>query len=190
MYSQNDEEQFILEYFKDQPPAKFLEIGAYDAERFSNTRALVNLGWSGVLIEPSPSVFPGLVEAYKDNDRIQLVNAALALQHGLIEFYDSSGDAVSTTNPAHMEKWSKHAQYKKFWVNTITMEDIISTFGRNYDFISLDVEGTNVEILKTIDLQHTRLLCVEHEDRDNEILEYCEGFKLLYKSGENLVLGR
>ncbi len=190
MYSQNEEEKFILEYFKDLPPLRLLEIGAYDAEKFSNTRALIQNGWSGVLIEPSPAVFNGLVDAYNGNDKIELVNAALGVNRNLIKFYDSGGDAVSTTSPDHVKIWEGHIKYKKFWVNTITMEDIISTFGMNFDFISLDVEGTNLELLRTIDLQYAKLLCIEHENKDAEIMEYCEGFKLLYKSGENLVLAR
>ena len=37
--------------------AQFLEIGAYHPEEFSNTRALVELGWGGVYVEPSPKCF-------------------------------------------------------------------------------------------------------------------------------------
>src|ERR1035437_6109979 len=52
-YSQNSEEDFILDFFKDYPKGQAIDIGAYDTFRFSNTRALYETGkWSGVLVEP------------------------------------------------------------------------------------------------------------------------------------------
>ncbi len=61
MYSQNNEEKFILEHFKNRK-GKFLDIGAYDGKTFSNTFALVELGWSGLEIEASPINFVNLMK--------------------------------------------------------------------------------------------------------------------------------
>ena len=40
MYSQNQEEKYILKHFKDKQ-GTFLDLGAYDGKELSNTRALV-----------------------------------------------------------------------------------------------------------------------------------------------------
>lgn len=54
-YSQFEEQTAILKAFGNpEIPRRFLDIGSWDAVTFSNTRALVELGWSGVLIEPAP----------------------------------------------------------------------------------------------------------------------------------------
>ena len=41
----------------------FLDIGAWHPTIFSNTRALIERGWSGVIIEPSPGPFINLMRA-------------------------------------------------------------------------------------------------------------------------------
>lgn len=188
-YSQGDEEKFILEYFEDFK-GRFLEIGSYSPEVFSNTRALVLNGWSGVMIEPEPASFIGISNFYKDNPNIECVNAALGTKRELIKFYDSNGGAISTTSDSHMRKWKEQTSYRKIWVNTITIQDIYDTFGDEFDFISLDVEGTNWELLQTINLEKVRLLCIEHDEKIPEILEYAQGFTEIYRNGENLILGR
>jgi FkbM family methyltransferase len=105
MFSQNNEEEIIIEALTGVPPGKFLDIGAYDGRSFSNTMRLTELGWGGICFEPSPSVFPALLKLHGDNEKIGLVNAAITPSGGLLEFWDSGGDAISTTNLAHMEKW-------------------------------------------------------------------------------------
>jgi hypothetical protein len=53
MYSQNLEEQYILNYFGDYV-GTFLDLGCNDCLTFSNTRALALKGWKGIFIDPSP----------------------------------------------------------------------------------------------------------------------------------------
>ncbi len=59
MYSQNNEEQIIIEYFKDFK-GHLLDIGANDGLTLSNSRKLIELGWTGDLVEPSPNAFQKL----------------------------------------------------------------------------------------------------------------------------------
>src|SRR6188768_2156012 len=107
MYSQSNEEQFRLDHFNGKTDGCFMDVGAYQGTTFSNTRALAELGWSGVCIEPSPPAFWGLMQNYKGNTVVKLVNAAISYKEtGLIEFADSGGDAVSTTSAAHEKLWS------------------------------------------------------------------------------------
>ena len=57
-YSQFEEQDHILRTFAGlDSPGRFLDIGSWDPITFSNTRALVEMGWSGVMIEPSPGPF-------------------------------------------------------------------------------------------------------------------------------------
>lgn len=192
MYSQNSEESYILDHFKDFT-GRFLEIGAFDGKTFSNCFALSEKGWSGVCVEPSPGPFLGMMKAYEGKPNIKLVNAAVSYKaSGLVEFADSLGDAVSTTSKSHEAVWGKHLKFQHIYVNTISVGDIMHTFGEHYDFISLDVEGTNVEILKTIPLSvmNPSLICIEHEDRFDEILAYCKGYSEVHRNGENLILKR
>ena len=51
-YSQNDEEKVILGWFRDKKKkvGRFLDVGAYTGLELSNTRALMEKGWSGVCV--------------------------------------------------------------------------------------------------------------------------------------------
>ena len=192
MYSQNLEEKFILEHFNGKSDGRFLDIGAYQGTIFSNTRALAELGWGGVCIEPSPPAFTGLMQNYKGNTQVKLVNAAISYKEtGLIDFADSNGDAVSTTSASHEELW-KAVGFQHIYVNTVTIAEILRLFGEHYDFISLDVEGTNIEILKTIplDIINPSLICIEHQMRYQEIMDYCKGYTEVARNGENIILKR
>lgn len=189
-WSQNNEEEVILEYFKEKT-GRFLDVGAYNAQTFSNTFALVERGWSGVSIEPSPTVFNAAVKNCEAYPSVDLVNAALAVERGLIQFYDSNGDAVSSTSIEHTQKWHM-VNFKKFYVNTVTIEDILTKFGEHFDMVSLDVEGTNLELLRTLPLERmgTRLIVIEHDNKWNEMLEYCQGFHEIHRNGENIILAK
>ena len=132
---------------------RFLEIGAYDGKVFSNTFRLAQLGWRGVCVEPSPTVFPSLIKNYAGNDKIILVNAAVTpAVPKLVEWYDSSGDAISTTSPAHKDKWEKgqKVKYSTFWVYGTPINALFKQFGYDFDFINIDVEGTNAEMFLSL----------------------------------------
>ncbi len=156
--SQYGEHVKILEHFggcvpSNGPLPRFLDIGAYDGVTFSNTRYLAELGWSGVLLEPSPMAFPHLMAYYKDNPKMQLVNAGLSTTGGLKKFYangvGTAGDALSSFNLAHREKFSMHP-FEPIWIPAITWDDLGRALPGPYDFINIDVEGMNLEILSEL----------------------------------------
>ena len=53
-YSQAAEQPHILKAFEGRPPGRLLDIGAWNPFTFSHSRALIEMGWFGVLVEPSP----------------------------------------------------------------------------------------------------------------------------------------
>lgn len=190
-YSQNNEQDIILEYFLNRQ-GKFLDIGAYDGVTFSNTKALSELGWGGVLIEPSPTNFVGLMRNVSGENNI-LVNAAIALQGGIVEFYDSNGDAISTTEKSHMKKWSEYTSFKKIYVNTVTIEDVINNFGNAFEFINIDVEGTSVNIFNSIANKFQfSMVCVEHDNKISECEQIAQriGMKKVLLNAENIIFTR
>lgn len=194
MYSQNDEEQRILDYFGDFV-GKFLDIGAYNGVKFSNTYRLAELGWSGVCVEPSSSVFPALVNLYKDNLHIQLVNCALDTHSCLKKFYDAGGYAVSSLDVDHKVKWEKSSgsKFREVYIKTVVPKEVFDTFGHDFHFISLDVEGTNFEVFSLLPfegLHNLMAICVEHDGKIQQMLSLTEkfGFKELFRNSENLML--
>ena len=196
MFTQRDEEGYILQFFKN-TKGRFLDIGAYDGQCFSTTRALALKGWSGVCVEPSPSVFPALYKQCQDKNNILTLDCAISDILGEIDFFDSNGDMISTTSKEHVTRWQKKAgvQFKKIKVKSMTMIDLLNKVGFNFDFISLDVEMTNFKILQSFPMKkltQVKMICVEYDTAKLEIISMLipYGFRVLHTTSENLILGR
>lgn len=194
MYSQNDEERVIAEYFRREPPQHraFLDIGAFDGRTFSNTLALTEQGWHGVLVEASPQAFKALELEYKNRQGHKLVMAMLGANWVLRPFWDTP-DAVATDDPAHREKWREWGQYQEVVLPEVPLGALLHTFPGPYDFINIDVEGEPTrQIFKAIPYQQLgcRLVCVEYDGDGSDWLSHAHavGLREIHRNGENLIL--
>ncbi len=219
-YSQNKEQLAILAYFGAER-GTLLDCGANDGITLSNSRALALLGWQGVLVEPAEIAFSSLAKNYteirlKDEANpvlgnetgvargFALVNAAITTQDGPLDFYSSGThlkkgdtDLLSTTRPEELARWKKSGEvFTKTTVRGITFETLIRETGvRHFDFISIDCEGADFDVLSQIDLTAVgcRLLCVEVNARgDQEFTAYAakHGMRLHWSSFENRIYCR
>lgn len=197
MYSQNREEEFIVNYFKDKPAGRFLDIGAFHPFRFSNTRALYEMGWHGILIEPSPICFEKLHEEYKEEPRIVLMNVAVSDCEGYCTFYEEThGHAVSTFSLAHKQKWETGDEfiYKKTRVKTISAQRLENMCPAT-DFLNIDAEDLSFHIFSSFTngyLNTVKMICVEHDNNTEAIQNRLHpmGFKTLYLNGENIIMAQ
>ena len=193
-FTQTDEQPVILRELADIPNGKFLDIGAYDGQSLSNTRALALSGWSGTLVEPNPRLFINLLQMYGQDSRFTLINAAMSDKSGLARFFlDGTNEQYSSSiAPNAKELFSLTPYPMSYLVPTITPSDLTET----YDFISIDTEGFDLEILKAMrgTSDNTRLVCIEYNQErsyDVTIKELkLQGFKQVHKSRENILARR
>ena len=194
MYSQNSEEAHILRIVGDQP-GRFLDIGAYNPKAFSNTRALYERGWSGVMVEASPGPFMDLLIEYGDCDCVELVCAAVASSRGLLRFQHSE-EGVGTSNESHYQKWRDKANFSgRFWAATVVLGDLLHQFGRDFDFVNIDVEGESADLFLHALRDHRlkpKCWCVEHDGRQEELtrLALIAGYSQYHINGENVIYSR
>jgi FkbM family methyltransferase len=190
-YSQNKEQEHILRYFEGRI-GTFLDLGANDGKTFSNTYALAQLGWRGLCVDASPKAFKALQETHKDNDRILCLNLALANECGPVTLHEASDTLLSSLDPQQRETWKAYG----FDWNTVQVQgvtfDVLMDGIRRFNFISMDIEGMDIDILKQINLDdyEVQLLCIEHGGRQAEIMDICKGWKVLYYGDINLILSR
>lgn len=196
-YSQNDEELFILDYFKSKSNGKFIDVGSYDVYRFSNIRALYDTGkWGGVLVEPAPKNYQGIADHYANDKRITVLNVAIGDKEGEIDFYESNGDAVSTTEKHHMQKWADAGvEFTKIKVPQLNIVDFMLEYGKDANMLSIDTEATNMVIFRAMEdwvWERISLLVIEHdlhqEEIENKLSKF--GFKTLYQNAENILLAK
>ena len=199
MYSQNNEEQIIADYFQDRK-GTFLEIGANDGKTLSNCYALALKGWAGVCVEPSPQVFDKLKNTYKHNDKIQCVKVAIGTENKMVKFFDSGSlltaddkSLVSTILESETIRWKRNVSYKEIEVEQVDVKTLIEITGENtFDLISIDAEGLDYQILSQIDLNkvNCQMVVVEWNGKDKNLYTmYCESFgmKLIAENQENLI---
>ena len=190
-YSQNNEQDVILQYFGDRK-GFFLDIGANDGITLSNTYALQLQDWIGVLIEPSEEAF-NRIEA---SNRVQKFNVAIGTADGHCTFHEmgnhlNAGDVslLSTIKKTELKRWPG-VEFKERMTEVWTYKTLLkhSPF-KFFDFISIDAEGVDYEILEQIDLKYTDMVCIEHNsnpDLFQLIKEYCNKAGLTKKLLNNL----
>lgn len=196
MYSQNNEEEIIVDYFNKKPAGKYIDIGAYDVFRLSNTRKLYELGWNGVLVEADPINFIGIAEHYKDEQRIEVLNFAVGASNEDLEFFSSGGDAVSTSVAEHAEKWKgAGVKYESIMVPQMHVGEFMEKYGKDVKFLSIDTEATNMVIFNSIPdwvFEQIDMICIEHDNCIVEIVSKLAQFGLntKYINAENIILAK
>jgi FkbM family methyltransferase len=190
-YSQDGEQHHILSACTE-AHGRFLELGAWNPTDKSNTRALVERGWEGVMVEPSPVPFSNIEAEYKGNPHIILENAAVALEPGTLDMWITA-DGVSTSDETIWKKWRNTAKYDpdKVTVKAVTLEDLCRAYGP-FDFVSIDTEGTSVALFrKLIDLgQRPKCIVVEYDDKLGEARDIAKaaGYAEVLMNGTNIVV--
>ena len=144
----------------------FVEIGALDGLSFSNTIMLERcFGWKGLLIEGSPSNFAEL----RRNGRLATsVHSAVCDQVGFVDFVYSGTGAKGATN-GQLGHGFRHDSTKKAITGKIArvpckplgalMDDV--SLPAVVDFLSLDVEGAEWNVIRTVDPARFRIIFVE-----------------------------
>jgi FkbM family methyltransferase len=190
-YTQNLEEQYIVGHGRGK---RFLDIGAYDGETFSSTRALVEKGWSGLYIEPNPVVLPQLREVAKLSGS-EVLPVAIGSVCDTLPFY-MNGDMVSSLDKRHTDLWSKNTgmTFEPVPVQVLDVESLGTIAGYDFDMLNLDVEGLNWDIFKQFDWSKWKfnVVCIEFDRKFVEMKHDLEraGFKIVYASPENIVASR
>lgn len=193
-YSQHGEQAAILAHFAGRTDGRFLEIGAWDPICFSNTRALYEAGWKGVQIEPSPGPVLNLLAEYGNEARVNVMAAAVSLEPAYLRMRVSD-DGVSSDDTSHTNKWQAAGSkfHGELLVPTVTLDQIALWFG-GFDFISIDTEGTSVDLfLRMLALEwRPGCICVEHDGRTVEAIgaAMAAGYTVALLNACNLVVTR
>lgn len=196
IYSQNNEQEVLLSILP--KTGRFLDIGAFHPTQLSNTRALYEMGWSGVMVEPSPGPMLSLLREYGNDERIKLIQAAVEAvdSHfaGLTQLHVTD-DAVSTSSESVRRTWERDGgYYGRVLVPIMSVKNLELTFGP-FDFIDIDAEGQSADIFKAmlgIGSCRPICFCVEHDSREAEITKAAAktGYSVAAANGENIIFRR
>lgn len=168
--SQFKEDEILMNsFFKGICGGAYVELGALDGVRFSNSHLFgKGLQWRGILIEPNPKSFE-LLQGNRPND--ELFNNAICSEKKNVHFVDDSDAAVTGVyefmHPSFIERWHKNVIVKNLRkiicrpLHAVIAESTLKD--QIIDFLSLDVEGGEFEVVKTINFEEDQFGLIFYE---------------------------
>ena len=180
-FSEAGQDMFIKEsFFRNKKKGFFVEIGAYDGVQGSNCYYFEkHMDWQGIAIEASPLQF----EKLKKNRNCKLINAALGSDNKKVEFYEvtegftqmSGINNLNFKNSFERIKKNSNSKINKINIECKTFEKLIPS-GQIIDLISIDIEGNEFDVLKSIDFKKYEIKVIVLENNIPNQLSYLKFF--------------
>jgi FkbM family methyltransferase len=180
------EDRLKAEFFGPSASGFFVEVGANEPQNGSQTWQFEQAGWSGVLVEPQPD----LAERLRQSRSARVFAAACSSPDnaGKLLPFHVSGPHSSLNRKLAVTGVVPHSTID---VPVRTLDDILSEAGAPtpLDFISIDVEGHEVEVLRGFDLKRWRPRLILIEDHvtslgTHRFLTHA-GYRLIRRTGLN-----
>lgn len=169
--SQHGEDRWLERHFRGRRDGFFVEVGAYDGVVLSNTFFLESIGWRGLLVEPNPEK----AARCRENRPLAKVFECAAVAPGAgaeVTFDVVEGGEVYSTSSMSAEHGARLAGYglqsRKILVAARTLDAILEDARLpRVDYVSIDVEGGELEVLRGLDLDrwHPDVVMIEVNER-------------------------
>lgn len=182
------EKALVRQYFGNADRGFFVEVGANEpTSDYSQTWHLEQRGWRGILVEPNPALFDKLVR-HRAGSRVYNVACSAPGKIGVAELkIPFVADGTIDTGKAALEVEIDHAGFPAYRTETVKVVTLDSILAENdvsgIDFLSIDVEGTELDVLKGFDVNRYRPRLILLEDK----LVYLNKHRWLKRNGYRLV---
>ena len=188
--SQFGEDKKILKLFKYQKNGTYLDLGCFHPIRQNNTYLFHKLGWKGINIDLNQLTIDMFnVARPKDKN----ICAAISDKKGVKNlFFDHDLSSLNTINKNHtkfLKKAFRNVNLKKKKIKTETLSNIIKKNNiKKIDFMNIDIEGHEFEVLKTLNFKYLdiKVICIEIVNYDNYSkkirIKKAEIFKILKRN--------
>lgn len=213
-YSQNNEQDTILTYlnYYDITSGTLLDIGAYDGETYSNTRAIMIKypKWKGIFVEPSSHSFVKLFNVYQNEPRrAELINLLVTTEDELnnevlVEFYDTPTQSPASSIDIKcvnrfvnkVDNFGASIDPRKVITAKVGLKQLFLKFKNTpFEFINVDIEGGSAKLVlqdwfNPLDYG-CKLICIEHDNMISDLQNKFNnlGYKTISYTGENLIFG-
>ncbi len=203
--SQLGEEKKLLTYFKPTYNGRYVDLGCFHPTRDNNTFDFYKRGWRGINIDLNPLTID-LFNFMRPKD----INVCAAISDSTKKkkIYFLGDLSSQNTLEKNHTKWLKsHFGYdkKEFSIKKVKTQKIGDILERHkffkIDFMNIDVEGHEIKILKTLNLNKFKIkyFCIEILTYDNfskenkkQIINFFKknNYKLNYISKINYIFQR
>ncbi len=192
-FSQNEEDVVIDNLLANKPHGFYVDVGAYNPTRMSNTKRFYLRGWTGINVEPDPEKFKKFCK-YRPKD-INL-NLGIANRNGKLTYFKFEPDTLSTFSKEAADTYQREGLklVDTHKIKISKLSDVLEKHanGKQIDFISIDVEGYDHEVLKSNNWKKFKptLVCIEAGgdfEKDSEKLLNRVGYRKVCKNHNNLI---
>lgn len=197
-YSQEGEELVIRRFFKGRRDGFYVDVGAHEPRRYSNTHFLHKDGWRGINIEPNPECAAHFL---KERPRDVCLNLGIGPDNRPMQYFMFNAWELNTFDPeiAAQRQREGHPLVETRMVPVRPLAAVLAEnvpAGTMIDLMTVDVEGFDLEVLRTNDWARfsPRLLLVEIFEKDlrlvldSDIAKYllCRGYVPVAKTFNTL----
>lgn len=162
-YAQNFEDVLLNRFFKDKEKGTYVDIGAFDPEDLSVTKHFYDKGWSGINVEPSISAFQKFL---RERPRDKNIRALVSVIEGTVPFFDVPGTGCSSLSRENAEAAGseKSVAVDEIPTPSLTLEAVLAQCSSKVvDFLKVDVEGSEFEVLASNNWSKHRPVIVVYE---------------------------
>lgn len=154
-YAQNGEDVRLWRVFADLPRGFYVDVGAGNPVTDSVTKLFYDAGWSGINIEPGPNF--EVLERSRPRDLN--LNVAIDSHAGEGELWITSPESgLSSLVPPDEAQLPPGFTVKRTTVRKERLGDVLDRHAREreIDFLKIDVEGAELQVLESLDLRRHR----------------------------------
>lgn len=166
-YSQAGEDVVLSFLFADKKMSKvsYLDIGTNIPDQCNNTYLLYKMGNRGVCVEADKTLIP-MIQKVRPYDKILNVGVAVS-DYDDADFYIFDISAINTFDKDEAERRAAHGTYRIKEVVKVPLKNINKIIEENFttfpEFLSIDIEGLDLDVLKSLDFDQFPIpvICVE-----------------------------
>jgi FkbM family methyltransferase len=158
-YAQEGEDLVLRRIFEDRPGGFFVDVGAHHPRRFSNTYLFYRAGWRGINIEPNPDLTPLFG---RERPRDVTLELGVSDVPGVLTYYRFNDGALNTFDPALARERDGLRGYRIVGTAEVRvgrLDEILAEHlpaGTGIDFLSVDAEGHDLQVLRSNDWDRFR----------------------------------
>lgn len=182
-HSQIQQDRWVLGELSNKSNGYFVEVGAFDGKSLSNTYLLEKeFGWTGILAEPNPAQHQAIRSVRSASVDTRPVDG-ISGRSVLMRFMEGEPELSSMATNAYSDQHAENRKHEAVEIDqtTVSLNDLLEEHGAptDIDYISIDTEGNELDILSTFDFgkYNVRLFSVEHNytSADGKIEEFLVG---------------
>lgn len=159
-FAQEGEDLVLARHFGNKRDGFYVDVGSHHPWRFSNTYLFYRRGWSGLCIDPLPGT---MRQFQRHRPRDIALEIGISAEPSTLRYFMFNEPALNTFDPALASDRDRQAGYAVREIRDVQTQPLRTVLARHLpkdrvaiDLLSIDVEGLDLEVLKSNDWDRWR----------------------------------